>query len=375
MKPPGLICDLDQVDTNAADMVSRAHGTPIRLASKSIRIPELMRYVLDKPGFSGILAYSLAEAIDLVRDGISDDILVAYPSTDRAAFAALAADESLRRAITIMVDCLEHLDFLPARFTGTLPFRVCLDVDASYKPLPGIHIGTRRSPIYRPKQAARVAKQIRAHPNTELVGIMMYEGHIAGVPDSSWPVKIMKRRARHALAKRRARVVKAVSAGGQLEFVNGGGTGSLESTCAEDAVTEAGAGSGIVMPTLFDDYDCLRDSPSAPALWFAVPVVRKPAKNIITVAGGGRIASGPANPNRLPQPPAGLRYLGTEGAGEVQTPLKGRSARDYELGDAVRFRHAKAGEGTEHAELVTIIRGGDVVDHWPTYRGLGRCYL
>lgn len=178
--------------------------------------------MLNKPGFSGILAYSLAEAIDLVRDGISDDILVAYPSTDRAAFAALAADETLRRAITIMIDSPDHLGFLPTGTKGNAPFRICLDVDASWKPLPGIHIGTRRSPIYRPRHAARVAKQVRARPDTALVGIMMYEGHIAGVPDSSRAIKLMKRR---ALAQRRARVVKAVIAGGQLEFVNGGGTG------------------------------------------------------------------------------------------------------------------------------------------------------
>lgn len=375
MKLPGLICDLNQVDTNAADMVARANGTPIRLASKSIHIPELLRYVLDKPGFSGILAYSLAEAIDLVRDGISDDILVAYPSTDRAAFAALAADDTLRRAITIMIDSPDHLGFLPTKTTGSAPFRICIDVDASWKPLPGIHFGTRRSPIYRPRHAARVAKQVRARPDTKLVGIMMYEGHIAGVPDTSWAIRLMKRRARRALAGRRARVVQAVSAGGQLEFVNGGGTGSLESTCAEEVVTEAGAGSGIIMPALFDDYDCLRDSPAGPALWFELPVVRTSAKNIITVAGGGRIASGTAHPNRLPLPPDGLRYLCTEGAGEVQTLLKGTAAQDYQLGDAVRFRHAKAGEGAEHANQVTVVRGGTVVDRWPTYRGLGRCYL
>ncbi|WP_222118059.1 alanine racemase [Corynebacterium propinquum] len=217
MKLPGLICDLNQVDTNAADMVARANGTPIRLASKSIHIPELLRYVLDKPGFSGILAYSLAEAIDLVRDGISDDILVAYPSTDRAAFAALAADDTLRRAITIMIDSPDHLGFLPTKTTSSDPFRICLDVDASWKPLPGIHIGTRRSPIYRPRHAAHIAKQVRARLDTELVGIMMYEGHIAGVPDTSWAIRLMKRRARRALAGRRARVVQAVSAGSQLD--------------------------------------------------------------------------------------------------------------------------------------------------------------
>ncbi len=56
-------------------------------------------------------------------------------------------------------------------------------------------------------------------------------------------------------------MVAAVREVAPLEFVNGGGTGSLESTAAEAAVTELGAGSGLYAPALFDAYRGFRPRP------------------------------------------------------------------------------------------------------------------
>ena len=106
---PALVVDLDAVDANADDMLRRAGGTPIRVASKSLRIPELIRHVLAKPGFQGVLAYTLPEALMLYAEGVSDDILVAYPTADDAALAELSADAGARAAIAIMVDSAEQL--------------------------------------------------------------------------------------------------------------------------------------------------------------------------------------------------------------------------------------------------------------------------
>ena len=53
--------------------------------------------------------------------------------------------------------------------------------------------------------------------------------------------------------------------------MNGGGTGSLEKTAAEAAVTEIGAGSGLYQPRLFDSYRGFRGRPAA---FFVLPVVR-----------------------------------------------------------------------------------------------------
>ncbi|MFC3849679.1 alanine racemase [Corynebacterium hansenii] len=376
---PALVVDLDAVDANADDLLRRAGGTPIRVASKSLRIPELISHVLAKPGFQGVLAYTLAEALMLFSEGISDDILVAYPTADDAALAELAADAGARAAIAIMVDSAEQLPALARHASEDAPLRICLDIDASWAPAPGVHIGTLRSPTHSPRQAADLARAVDSTPGLRVVGVMMYEGHIAGVGDAgagprATAIRIMQKLSRRELAKRRARVVAAVErAVGPLELVNGGGTGSLESTCAERAVTEAAAGSGFVAPTLFDGY---RAFTLRPASWFVLPVVRRPKKDTVTVAGGGRIASGPAGGDRLPSPvhPAGLTYAADEGPGEVQTPLTGDAAHTLRIGDAVWFRHAKAGETAEHANEAVVVSGGDIVGRWATYRGKGLIY-
>jgi D-serine deaminase-like pyridoxal phosphate-dependent protein len=175
------------------------------------------------------------------------------------------------------------------------------------------------------------------------------------------------------LAGRRAAVVAAVSAVAPLEFVNGGGTGSVERTASEPAVTEVAAGSGLYGPGLFDGY---RAFTACPAALFAVPVTRIPAAGVVTVAGGGWIASGPPGSDRMPLPtyPAGLRRLPTEGAGEVQTPLRGPGTAQLRAGDRVWFRHAKAGEICEHVNALHAITGDRVTDVLPTYRGEARVF-
>ena len=106
-------------------------------------------------------------------------------------------------------------------------------------------------------------------------------------------------------------------------------------------------------------------------------VVRKPADGFVTCLGGGLVASGAAGADRLPLPcwPEGLELLPLEGAGEVQTPLKGPGTAALSLGDPVFFRHAKAGELAEHFNEYLFVRGDHIVSRAPTYRGLGKAFL
>nr|WP_252365281.1 alanine racemase [Saccharomonospora piscinae] len=379
LDPPLAVIDLDAVDANADDLVRRAAGTPIRIATKSVRCRTLLDRVLARPGFSGLLCYTLAEALWLHEEGTADDLVVAYPTADTGALRALAADDAARQAITLMVDSREHLDLVDTVLGAAHPeIRVCLEFDASWRPFPGVHVGTRRSPVHTPKQVGRLAERIAARRGFRLVGVMGYEGQIAGVPDggpgvSGAVTRWMQRRSAAELAARRAAVVAAVRRVAPLEFVNGGGTGSLESTCAERAVTEVTAGSGLLGPALFSRY---RRFTPAPAALFALPVVRRPGRRVVTLAAGGYVASGAAGRSRLPSPhlPAGLSLLGIEGAGEVQTPVRGRAARALRLGDRVWFRHAKSGEPAEHFRDYHLVSGGTLVGSAPTYRGEGRCF-
>ncbi|MER5788313.1 amino acid deaminase/aldolase [Streptomyces sp. NPDC001980] len=380
---PLAIVDLEAFDANADDLVRRAGGKPIRVASKSVRCRHLLERVLAKEGFAGIMSFTLAESLWLARSGF-DDILLAYPSADRSAFAELAADPKLAAAVTVMIDDPAHLDLIDAaRDGGSEVVRVCLELDTSLKLFGGrVRVGARRSPLYSPAQLADLARTVAGRPGFRLVGIMGYEGHIAGVGDDvagrplrSRAVRLMQATARRELAERRGAVVRAVRAvAPDLEFVNGGGTGSVQTTAAEDAVTEIAAGSGLYVPRLFDNYTSFTGRPSA---LFAMPVVRRPGVGVVTVLGGGYPASGAAGPDRLPVPylPEGLSYDAQEGPGEVQTPLLGAAADDLLIGDKVWFRHAKAGELCERFAELQLVEGDRVTATVPTYRGEGHTFL
>jgi D-serine deaminase-like pyridoxal phosphate-dependent protein len=385
LDPPFAVVDLAAMRANAADMTRRAAGKPIRLASKSLRCRKMICDTLAMDGFRGILAFTLPEALWLADCLASDDIVVAYPTADRAALARLASQPTAATAITLMVDCTDHLDLI-ARAAATAPdphpVRVAIDIDAGYQALGGrLRAGARRSPIRRPADAGALAAAIVARPGLRLVGLMAYEAQIAGVGDNppgkpfyARGIRLMQRRSAKELAARRGAIVAAVAAVAPLEFVNGGGTGSIASTAAESAVTEIGAGSGLYQPALFDAYLGFSGRPAA---LFALPVVRRPGPGVVTVLGGGYLASGPGNAGRLPQPhlPAGLVLDGDEGAGEVQTPLLGAAADGLRIGDRVWFRHAKAGELCERFNELHLIDGDVIAATTPTYRGEGQAFL
>lgn len=391
---PAAVLDRDAFDANLDTLRLRARGLPIRVATKSLRTPAAIERALSQPGYSGVLAYSLPEALNLHARGIRD-ILLGYPSVDRASMRTLLAEAGATANITLMIDCTAHLDIIdevrtelaaaeaPGREADSgagASVRICIDVDSSYRLGEGllgdrVHIGARRSPIRDAEAAALLAEQVHARPGAELVGLMFYEGQIAGTADAGrsprqTAIRAMQRRSIAELAKRRAAVVAAVRDLGELEFVNGGGTGSFESSAAEGTLSELAAGSGLFSPGLFDGYTRFRHEPAA---YFVTPVVRRPGPGWVTVFKGGFIASGVPGVDRLPTIawPSGLAYSGLEGPGEVQTPLHGPGAEDLRIGDLVWFRHAKAGELAEHFNDLIVVSGSRIVETWSTYRGEG----
>jgi D-serine deaminase-like pyridoxal phosphate-dependent protein len=366
---------------NAADMVRRAAGKPIRIASKSVRVRSVIEALLDEPGYHGVLAYTLAEALWLA-DTV-DDIVVGYPTAERGGIRRLGGDAALASRITLMVDSPQQLDLIDAVLPPGRrePIRVCLELDASWDaPVLG-HLGVRRSPVHDPADAGALAAYIVNRPGFELVGMMSYEAQIAGVgnrppgrPIDGAVNRWMQSRSLPELVERRARAVAAVREHADLEFVNGGGTGSLESTAADASITEIAAGSGLFGGHLFDAYEHFTPAPAAA---FALDVVRSPSPRHATILGGGWIASGPPGDDRVPQIvwPEGLSMLPRESAGEVQTPVTGAAAPRLRPGDRVWFRHTKSGELAEHLNSFAVVDGDEVVDTIPTYRGEGMAFL
>ena len=385
VEAPFAFVDLEAMWANAEEMLGRAGGKPIRVASKSLRCRALMGAILARDSrFQGLMTFTLPETLWLAEQGF-ENLLLAYPTADVGALEELALRSAANPegAPIVMVDCVEHLEMIESVLgTGAPPLRVCIDVDASWWWLGGrVKVGPKRSPIHTVEDAVALAREIEKRPQIELDALMAYEGQIAGVgdrPPGQWrrgaAIRFMQKRSAEELAQRRRAIVSALGEFVELEIVNGGGTGSLELTAAEAAVTEVTAGSGFYAPTLFDHYSSFKLRPAA---MFALPVARRPAPGWVTLLGGGYLASGPADDYRLPEPhlPPGLELDSMEGAGEVQTPVHGSAADRLKVGDRVYMRHAKAGELCERFESLYLLSGGRIVDQVPTYRGEGRSFL
>jgi D-serine deaminase-like pyridoxal phosphate-dependent protein len=378
--PVGAL-NLTALAHNTHDMLDRANGTTIRVASKSLRVRGVIEQVLTVPGYAGVLAYTLPEALWLAET--INDVVVGYPSVDATAIRTLGSSASLARRVTVMVDSVAQLDAIDAVLpAGTREnIRVCLELDASWKSRLIGHTGVYRSPVHSVEHAIFLARHIVSRRGFDLVGIMSYEAQIAGVtnrppgkPVRARLVDWMQRSSFEELTTRRGEVVAAVREIADLEFVNGGGTGSLERTSSDPAVTEIAAGSGLFGPRLFDGYSHFTPAPAAA---FSLSVVRKPTPQLATLLGGGWIASGPPAPDRMPQLawPEGLEFLAREGAGEVQSPVRGAAAARLAVGDRVWLRHTKAGEASEHLNEFAVVEGDTIVDTVPTYRGEGKAFL
>lgn len=386
---PIAVVDIDAFDANADDLVRRAGGTPIRVASKSLRVPALIERALAREGFCGVLAYTLREALFLAGRGF-DDIVIAYPCLDAGALTQLTSSPEAAAAITLMVDDEAHLDAVdaarravpsggPSGGPSGVPVRIALDLDAGLR-FAGQHVGPKRSPLADVADVVAMARQVLARPGFSLVGVMTYEGQVAGVPDDvpgqrakSLVVRRLKRASMTQLLERRTALAQALAPLVELEFWNAGGSGSIAETAADPAVTELAAGSGLLVPGLFDHYTSFAPRPAA---FYGLRVSRKPNPSMATVHGGGLIASGPVGADRAPVPwaPEGLKLTGLEGAGEVQTPLTGPGAAALSIGDLVWFRHAKSGELFEHVNNVHLVSGDAIVDSVPSYRGAGQAF-
>jgi len=385
---PLAFVDLDAFDANVAYAADKARGTgkTIRLGSKSIRCEPLMRRILKYSDiYRGFLTYTVEETKFLADKGY-DDFIVAYPTVQPSDIELLIRLARDGKSASAMVDSLQHLTLLSTagEQAGVLLF-ACLEVDLSYRPFgtDKVHLGLRRSPIRTPEQALELAKRAQALKGVRIDCLMGYEGHIAGVNDdvpgqalNNFVMRTLKNMSVKELTSRRQAVVRSLKdAGMELRLVNGGGSGSLVSTLADESVTEVTVGSGFYASGLFHHFKEVKYQPSA---FFALQVARVPKPGMITCQGGGYIASGPTEVSKAPLlvMPVGMSYLPLEGAGEVQTPLQlAAGTPEIVLGDPVFFQHAKAGELCERFNELYLLHSGKIVDVVKTYRGEGMNFL
>jgi D-serine deaminase-like pyridoxal phosphate-dependent protein len=375
---PAAIVDLDALDRNVGRLLA-AIGTAdvtLRIASKSVRVPWLLRHALAlDPRLRGIMAFSAHEATLLADRGF-DDLLIAYPPGRKDEADAIAALAARGLRVYPVIDDVAHVALLDAAAKAAhTTIQACVDVDASWRPM-GAHVGVRRSPIRGP-EAAVALHRTTAGTAVRIGAVMAYEAQVAGLPDRVPGQRLMdlargviKSRSRPHVAALRIAVVAALrDAGADVVLVNGGGTGSVASTASDGSCTEVTIGSGLLCSHLFDGYAGLALEPAG---FFALAVVRRSDPGFVTCFGGGIVASGSTGVDRLPKVhwPPGLTPLGMEGFGEVQTPFRVNGGTKLEIGDPVICRPAKAGEWLERFDEVLIVKGGAIIARERTYRGL-----
>jgi D-serine deaminase-like pyridoxal phosphate-dependent protein len=386
MKLPAIVVDLQAFDRNAsalaAQVAATRPGLTLRLATKSFRVPELLRRALDSsPVYRGLMCYSADELAFLAGQGF-DDLLLAYPTLQTSSLLALAAC-AREKNVSVVVDSLEGVEALArAAKASAVKIGCVLELDVSRVGAWLPRLGARRSPLRSASDLFGLLDKIDLHAELRFEGLMAYEGQVAGVQDRSpfkgffmnFVTEWVRSLEARAVSNRRAEVLNSLGQRGYTaKIVNGGGSGSLSFVLSEPALTEIAVGSALLAPHLFSAYSNLDVEA---ALFVALECVRSSEPGWVTCAGGGYVASGAAGPDRLlvPVDPPGAAVSSLEGCGEVQTPLKLAGATKLAIGDLTFWRPAKAGEIAERFSSYLLWDGSELRET-PTYRGLGACFL
>lgn len=413
-KKPAAMMDMRSFDYNIKQlkMLIEPSGKTLRVATKSIRIPTLIKHVLDQGApFKGVMCYSAEEASLLYHEQKIDDLMIAYATTQVSDFKILRSLHGAGAEVCLVINSIHHMRLLSEYMTGLeKPFPVIIELDVPLTLFWGyLQLGARRSPIRTIADLKNLLEKSREYPLLRVRGIMAYEAIVAGVADASPfnqllnPIAfVIRRLAANQIATLRAEVpLLFKSLNMPLEIFNGGGTGSINWAVKESALTEVSAGSALPHPHSFDYYSNLQGSfQFHPAVFFALPVggTSDPTPNhstkypIIVCNGGGFIGSGVPGLDKLPIPvsPPYLRLSESEGAGEATTPLivnmseeksikekkpieeKARQETFYKnMPSFVVFRPAKSGELAERFNEFILVEGEQVIGHAPTYRGMG----
>nr|MBK7069989.1 alanine racemase [Deltaproteobacteria bacterium] len=139
---PAVLVDLDAFDRNVrhiADTVRSAGArVSIRPATKSVRVPALLRRIAAADAiYQGWMTYSARETLALWQDGL-DDFLVAYPTVQPGDLSALRAVHEGGGRVALVVDSSEGLRAASRAMSGVAtPFRLVADVDMSLRALGG----------------------------------------------------------------------------------------------------------------------------------------------------------------------------------------------------------------------------------------------
>lgn len=320
---PAAVLDLDAFDRNVAKMAQRAAqaGLALRPHAKSHKTAALAHRQI-AAGAVGVCCAKLAEAEALAAAGVGQ-ILVTSPiaGTANAARAARLAAELAD--FRIVVDHPDAAAELGAAAQGTI--QVVIDVD----------VGMGRTGCHDAEQAAAVARAVLAQPNLKLLGVQGYGGgwqHIQGANARAAAAAEGMKALQAAIAAIRA-------AGGTVEVVTGGGTGTFAADAAQDVLNEVQPGSYAFMDKEY--RDALKDDPDG--------AFEQAATIVATVIS--------ANHPKWVTLDAGLKAFSTEGPmPQPLTPKFAACAYRF-FGDEHGMISRPAGEPVARGERVALAPG------------------
>jgi D-serine deaminase-like pyridoxal phosphate-dependent protein len=374
-KIPLVVCDFDVFKQNLEKVgkLLIKKNKYLRLCTKSVRVPELVKFVESQKFVNGIFTFNSAEVLFYAKEYNVKDILLGYPI-----YSNIDAEELCKAAkvegvsVSVMVDDVKQIQLLETHASeNNVHLNLIIEIDVSYRFISQT-IGVLRSPLKQIDEILQLAQIIEDADTLSLRGIMGYEAQNASLGDNKLLYRYVKGKSREYVNTMRDDIVNnLIDAGYSLELVNGGGSGCFQENLEEPSITEIGIGSLLFKPHIFDTINSLDEF--NPSLFFVLQVIRKPQKNIITTFSGGYVSSGAGRSPPKPVLPEGLKTLKFEGFGEVQTPFKYNPKQiGLDLGDPIFCRFAKAGEPLEHFNEVYIYSKGEIIDTYKTYRGLGK---
>ena len=274
-KFPMVICDIDAFNQNLEKVGNYLKKVKknLRLCTKSIRVPELIKQVEEKDFVNGLFTYNSAEALFYAEKYRIKDILLGYPtmsSIDAEELCKAASIEGV--VITVMVDSVSHLNLLEetaSKYNVTLKIIIEADVaDKFFR----TNVGVYRSPLRKPEDVVNIAREIDKRHHLQYRGIMGYEAQNASIGDTSVFMRWIKKRSRKHVNQWRQEIIDSLKREGyEPEIVNGGGSGCFQETAAESSITEIGIGSLLFKSHIFDAINSLDEF--IPSLFFVLQVV------------------------------------------------------------------------------------------------------
>lgn len=344
---PAAVLDLEAFERNVAKMAARAKaaGLALRPHTKSHKCVALARMQLEA-GAVGVCCAKLAEAEAMAAAGIGS-ILVTSPIAGAANAKRAAAIAVQVPDFRIVVDHVEGVAELAA--TGAA-LQLIIDVD----------VGLGRTGVHDPDQAADVARAILRHPQLSLLGVQGYGGnwqHMEGANARAAAVAEGMVRLTNAIAAIR-------EAGGTVEVVTGGGTGTFEADAAQGVLNEVQPGSYAFMDRQYRDaLKTDRDGAFEQSLVIAASVISANHPQWVTVDAGLKAF---ATDGPLPiATTAGFeearyRYFGDE-HGLLMRP----DGRSLHRGERIDFVVPHVDPTVDKYDVIHLVRGDVLVNILP----------